>query len=287
MTRHAIYIPTKSREEFAAKCARSLSKLNTGIPIYVTTEEQHSEDLYEALAAESKRGGRMGVSVYDIPRNDIGLGATRQEILKHAKRHKLDSIAMIDDDQDMKGDIAGWLEVALREDVVGVGAWKGIYGLLDNKTELAEWVKAKKHPALFACSGGHGHQAFAFNVRNAFQVGGFDEWARWYEDGEMLFKTIKSGRPWWIYTGAVAGDFASQKFLREHKMGGMFAPGSCDMGEEAIYKIWQAKWPKYLSPGKKRLKLKLMYQDYCPEFAETWPPQNTRSSEAWDWCDTV
>jgi hypothetical protein len=285
MVKSAIYIPTKCRPAFAAKCARSIADLKTGLPIYLVTEKQHFSELESAIKSESISGGTLGAYILSLNGSNRGIGYARQAILEHADARNVHTIAMIDDDQDMRGDVGGWLQMARRSDVVGIGAWKGYYGLLWSNTAAYRNVKEDQDPGLYGCTGAQGHQAVAFNVANALKVGGYDPEVKWFEDGEMARQAIASGRPWWVYTGVQAGDFATQRYLRENDPGGHNSPGAND-GPLANHRRVQAKWPKYISAPPKRYSVqwRKMWRDYLPEFPlHNWPPMNTRSDSTWGW----
>lgn len=276
----AIYIPTKNREDFAVRCALSLVNLRLGLPIILVTEKQHMGPLKRAWTSELNF-----CTVVALNAKDKGIGYARHAILKNAHACGLKSIAMIDDDQDMRGDIKSWLRLAGRIDVVGIGAWKGYYGLLWSRTAIAENAKSRENPGLYGCAGAQGHQAIALNVENALRVGGYDPALRWGEDGDLARKGIACGYPWWVYTGAIAGDFATQRYLRANKVGGLQTPGALDSVVANHYRC-NDRFPNYVScpPARYAVKWKKMWGDKIPNWPmESWPPGNVRSDRPKDW----
>jgi hypothetical protein len=280
ITKSAIYIPTKNREAFAVKCATSLVRLDLGIPIILVTERQRAKALKMSWTEEMI----STCALMTMNAKDKGIGYARDYILKSAYRWGLWSIAMIDDDQEMKGDILGWLRAARRTDVVGIGAWKSYYGLLWSGTNVANNIKEKAPAGLYGCTGAQGHQAVALNTYNAMAVGGYDPALRWGEDGDLARKGIATGYPWWVYTGAIAGDFATQRFLRANKVGGLQTPGALD-NVEANHLKCHSRYPQYVSCPPKRysVKWKKMWADNLSWPMDNWPPGNTRSDRPYDW----
>lgn len=283
MRNYAIYIPTKNREEFAIRCAMTLVNMKLGLPIILVTERQHIGPLKRAWREEL----RADCHIELLSVKDRGIGYARHVIVRKAFSERFDTIAMIDDDQEMFGDISGWLKAANRPDVVGIGAWKGYYGLLWSKTAVAEGVKrlGLADAGLYGCAGAQGHQATVLNVNAALDVGNYDPNLRWGEDGDLARKGISYGYPWWVYTGVKAGDFATQRYLRANKIGGLQTPGALDSVIANHYRCHD-RFSRYVScpPARYAVKWKKMWGDYVRGWPmDSWPPGNVRSDRPKDW----
>jgi hypothetical protein len=270
----AIYIPTKNRPDVLKKVLPYWEEYN--IPIYLVTEGQYSYQMKD-----------LGHPVVLLRRPDKGLGYARKWILKHAEHQGFKSIVMSDDDHKPAGDVHAMIQFATRRDVVGVGMWKSIYGLLLGRETALYAAAKKKKQAAFLTTGSVGYGVFAVNVKNVAKVGGFDERMVWAEDVPVCrFGMAQLGIPWYIYTGAwVKGEIKSNS-------GGQF---SFDLQEirDTAQKIQQKQWPDYMtySPrperrvGHARNYRFAWKRFYCDTIGEKyWPPENVNATErAFGW----
>jgi hypothetical protein len=274
MSNSAVYIPTKQRTEFAIKAAVIL---DADIPVYIVSERQHQSDIIAAL----KKIPRAPVEPVFLKGRDRGVGYARNAVIQHADMYGYESIAMIDDDQLVSGDVSGWLEAATREDVTGIGAYKSIYGLLCGKTEI---TRSYREPGVWLTKGSVGHQAIAVNVANVLGLDNYDASLREFEDHEICRAAYEEyGAPWFIYTGVFSKDQITRK--NAHLVGGgIHSVGDkFDFYHEQSHRVVHERWPEYVSaPGSRyRCAWKRLVTDFTS--LEAWPLEDVRSEAPWDW----
>lgn len=286
MAESAIYICTKNRLAYVTKCLQQLdetlyeSRGGYGSPqvAYVVSETQYQADIKHLFAIWNS----FEVKPVWLKSQERGLGYARNRAVAHASSQGYKSIGMIDDDQLLKGDIAGWLAAAKRDDITSLGAYKRIYGLFFGASAM---VAHKDEPGVWLHKGNAGNMAVALNVANVIEIGNYGQDQRYMEDHELCRNNYaKRGCPWFIYTGVHAGDIGTMKETRA-QAGGMTA---ADRSLEARAKIQQMNhetWPEYVTapPKRYRCNWRKMIED-CTNIA-TWPLEDIRTDEPWDWQD--
>lgn len=279
MRETAIYIPTKNRPQFLVKCLANLEAeiAREDIPVHliVVSEARYKAEVKAALSTVRN----VGVWPVWLRQEDRGIGYARAAIVRHAARAGYVSAAMVDDDQLVRGNIGTWLELASREDVTGIGAWKSWYGRNFMGTELASGYGKPANPGLYLCK--FGFCSVAFNVANVMECGNYRPELRSFEDTDMIMKSVATLRlPWYVYNGTFAGDVTIQKEQRADGTSTFNPQSRAEAGE-----LMRKFWPGYTSaPGKKlAILFKRLVADYMPELWERWPMENIRTDEAWDW----
>lgn len=269
----ALYIPTNRPGMILGavrEAQRTIASCSYTLPIYVVIESQHRSEVAKWL-----RG--TGVRPLMLPRDDMGIGYSRHRAVSHASRAGYDTIIMLDDDEKIKGNIPQWLRVASRDDVVGVGSYRSIYGLLYKDTLMAQAAKAKQDMT-FLHRGSAGYQSFALNVANAMEAGNFNMSLRSYEDHELCRQGMaRLGLPWYIYTG-VRGD---DRVPRSQQRGHLGEPGSPARAQG--HQVVSQLWPEFISAPPKRhmcrwSKLIHMYLD-----VKSYPLEDISTSSPYDW----
>lgn len=274
----AVYIPTRGRPECALKAAVSASSY--GLPVYIVTERENSHE-YRGIKWPSNTGGLT------TPNHKTGgIGYVRAWIMNHAAEYGYKVAIQIDDDQVIRGDVAGLAKLAEREDVMGIGTWKSVYGLMFQGTRMA--VNAREHhiqePGLFLHRGSLGYQVMALNVANVMKAGNFDKTLRAFEDVELCRAGMNSlFLPWMIYTGAQGVNQMSTKDIRAIYGGGC---GDDEDVRRYLHGILHTRWPTYVSSpltSRYRMSWKKMFRECV--LPSTWPPEDVQTFEAFDWLD--
>lgn len=267
----ALYIPTnRPHMILGAVIQAQLATVVFDYPIHVVFEPQYYRDIAREL-----RG--TGVRPLVLPRNDMGIGYSRHHAVSHASRKGYDTIIMLDDDEKIKGRIPDWLRIASRQDVVGVGSYRSIYGLLYKDTLMAQAAKVKQDMT-FLHRGSAGYQSFALNVANAMEAGNFNMSLRSYEDHELCRQGMaRLGLPWYIYTG-VRGD---DRVPRSQQSGHLGEPGSPARAQG--HQVVSQLWPEFISAPPKRhmcrwSKLIHMYLD-----VKSYPLEDISTNRPYDW----
>jgi hypothetical protein len=243
------------------------------IPIHVVAEKTERRETELAIRS-------LPVTPVFLAQTEQGIGYARNAIVRDAKWRGYKSIAMIDDDQIVKGNLIGLLRTAARHDVTGVGAWKRLYGLYFRGTDLAAH---HDETGVWLHSGSLGYQCFALNVKNALTVGNFDNKLRRMDDVELARRSYRVlSIPWFIYTGAEATDLL--RLNPGDNMGGI-QPEDRAAGILKDHKRAFAAWPGFVSepPAKYRCFWKKLAQAYVD--INSWPLENIRTYEEWDWLD--
>src|SRR3990170_5198777 len=238
---HAIYIPTRKREHLLPKVIAPF--LPYQLPIFIVTDKQFVRDVKDAL-------GVSPVEILSVAKQNRGIGYARAFIAEHAEEEAWSSYIMCDDDNTLirETDLLGMLQFAIREDVLGVGAWKGTYSLFTGDSRMTRAAKRKREQA-FLKAGGYGHMIFALNG-DAMASGefSFDPRLNAYEDDELERQGIAQGIPWYIYTACQA-----------RYLGPRYAPGGLSSHrksratmEKEAHEIIYKRWPEFISqPGKR------------------------------------
>jgi hypothetical protein len=269
------YIPTRGsgRIPNATKLAKSILAAEPKMLVYIV-----SETLVKIPGTETLRLKRAGVS---------RIGEIRALILEHAASSGYRTAFMCDDDQTVTGDLAGMLWQATRRDVVGIAAWKSIYGLWYGGTAMAGSMKLPPEHRIgeLWLNRGNAHQATAFNVVNAISVGNFDKTLRACEDGELARRAVSLGFPWMMYTGVTASGQASAAVVRATSQGGI-SDGDQPYYDRLIAESQAAcaeRWPGYVSepPRKYRCNWRALSRDFLPSVE--WPVENRATSKSFDW----
>ena len=274
----AIYFPTKGRPELVRRAIGRVRQHNASrYPVYAVTERDAGLGLRDITD--------MGAIPLWLPRKGRGIGYARQAIVEHAAVSGFLSLAMIDDDQLVSGNIEQWLAAARRPDVVGVGAFKSYYGLLYRGTQM---VITYRRPNLWLHKGSAGYQAFALNVATTVALGGFDPRLRCFEDTELARKGIyQRGIPWFIYTGVLTADQKSRAAMRELGSSSARLADGVDPAIRLSHEIVHDRWPGYVSPPDRRFRCswKQMIQNYTT--ITPWPLENIVTRRPWDWTGHV
>lgn len=264
-----VYIPTRQRPQLLSRAIATWKPY--GYPIVVVTDN-------------SREVPRSDVMTISPSKKKAGVGYARQLMLADAKKRKESVIIMADDDHIPRGDIEGMVEFASRSDVLGVGAWKNIFGSFMRGTVLGQ-VGARGEDRAFLTTGSMGYNVWALNVKNAVAAGGFDGRLRFAEDAELVRQGIvKLGLPWYIFTGARAQEMMSSKRLRAERIGGVATLESTrEKVVNQAHAIIHQTWPDYVSPPGKpyRCAWKRMYTDHVK--VDGWPLENIETKQEWDW----
>ena len=196
-----IYIPTRgSVKRFKLLSKAILSIQPYGLPIYLILHKK--SDLGEL-------GGVQGTETIFANHNQP-MGTIRNIAIHDAAKRGYRSILLMDDDHSIRkgSDILGMLKFAERKDVVGVGAWKSIYGMfyvdkrggLDRPTKLKIAAEKFKRQAFLTVSG-NCFGVFALNIKDPLD---FNPALNVLEDAELEMRTVGLGIPWYIYGGVHA-----------------------------------------------------------------------------------
>jgi hypothetical protein len=249
---------------------KALYDAGAALPIFVMAEPRYVDDVRAALKPTIATTVRL--------RDDSrGIGYSRYHAVKHAASQAFDSIAMVDDDEKIRGNVREWLELAEEDDVVGVGSFRSIYGLLYKDTDMVAAAR-KKQEHLFLHKGSAGYQSFALNVRNTLRAGNFDPGLRAFEDHELCRQGMRNlGLPWYIYTGVNGEDLVP----RTQQTGERISQRG-DGYHQAHGIVWN-RWPGYISrPGKRYScqwkKLVERYVHPC-----YWPLEDILTLNPFDW----
>jgi hypothetical protein len=274
----AVYIPTRRRIPYLLRAVEAARKAlgESETPIIIAADNQEIAGIWKALEKSNWTGE---VQTLAVKPNNKGIGYARKAIMKDAENAEFETIAMIDDDQIVRGDLPGLLRIAARADVTGVGAYEGIHGLFSRGTEM---VKNHKEPGTWLHSGSLGYHTWALNVDNVQNVcGGFDPKLRFAEDVELARESYRCrGVPWMIYTGATTSS------MLKHNPGPEFggvAEKDRTEGFAEMHRIVYPRWPDFVSapPAKYRCSWKKLAETYLATSA--WPLENIRTEIAYDW----
>jgi len=256
-----------------------------GLPIYVVSESQHRKET-EPVVEE------YGASGLWLRASNRGLGYSMNVLDDHAKEQKLQVYVKTDDDHSAEGNLDYFLEMAVRRDVLGVGAAKRIYGLYMRGTKLGDAIM-KNRTGLFLHTGSVGYGTFAVNVFNSKRVGGFDPRIAFGEDSDFARRGIGwLGIPWYIYTGFKATPMALAHTLQGEGGGGHASLGNRNETMLRSWKVMFKEWPEYMTDPdgvtieddvrrKFRVKWRKMFDQFVD--IESWPPENIQTREPWDW----
>lgn len=233
----AIYIPTRARWFILPRVVPAYQSF--GLPVYLVYEP------WETKAAEYARD-KFGCQTLRLRQEDKGVAYARQAALMDAKRRGYVSILMSDDDHQVtrKSDVRGMLELAAREDMFGIGAWKGSYDMFKShpvtKVPSKAVIAAKKYgPGAYISRDGAAHQVMALNIDNVLKVGGFDTTLSNFEDDELQRLGIYAlGLPWCLYPSVHC-----TSLLKRHAPGGM---ASIKNTKAAAWAEIRQRWPGYI-----------------------------------------
>lgn len=192
----AVYIHTRDRLAFLE---RSLPKWaavmdDSDIPLYLVVEpnevKKHTRFLKDMGLLTSV------TDILSLPRKNMGMGWSRQVAFEHARDEGYDSFITTDDDMFPRESPEEFLENATRDDVLGVGCWFSIYGLL-MKGKAEEWT------GLQPVYNGQGKRCMAINTDNmaSLSTEGFPTYFKGYDDHELQRLGIADlGLHWWVDT---------------------------------------------------------------------------------------
>lgn len=256
-----IYIPTLGRmNNLKAIMPRWLE---SEIPIRIVVREDQYKD-HMNLCREM--GWRiLDVDVVRLPRGTFGYGATRNFIVRHARKMGDKSIIISDDDMRPRSgtDMGLLLDEADKPRVLGVGAVRSLH---DRFTGGA----ISRQSGVILCPGGWGFQTFAVNVGLVLAVGNFDPLLHTHgDDGELARNGIAHGIPWLVHTDVwvepigvryAAGGISSLYPDREARA----------KAERENMAIIYERWPKYANHPDKRFRMawQKMLTDYIPDWRE-------------------
>lgn len=271
--RSAIYIPTNRPPLILGavlEAQRALNSCSYAVPIHVVFEPQ-----YYGEVARELRG--TGARPLVLPRDDMGIGYSRNQAVTNAERKGYETIIMMDDDKKFSGNIPEWLGIARRKDIVVVGSFQTIYGLWYPDTLMVQAAKARQS-LTFLHGGSAGNQVFALNVANTMALGNFNASLRAFEDQELCRQAMKQfGLPWYIHTGILAADRVPRS--QQYKMIGNTDSPSRIAGHEAVAQLW----PEFISQPPKRhvCRWKKLAQTYLD--VRSYPLEDISTSRPYDW----
>lgn len=274
---NAVFIPTRMRTKLLLRCIKNWER-DDRFSLFAVTDKQFFSPVHEMLWETSAK-------VMTLKKNDRGIGYARNQILHMAEAMGLKSFLMCDDDaypmaapEDNMESMYEMLRFARRRDVVGIGAWQAIYGMMLGNTALSTAADRaagrKAEHAAFLTRGSVGTQLVAINTKNALGIGGYDPHLGVGEDQELIRRGIANGFPWYIYASANAN--TENRFTE----GGISSlPKSVEEIATKSHRITKAKWPEYtrISEDGTRVfvRWKKMYDNFIPGLE--WPLENTRA----------
>lgn len=156
-----IFFPSRDRVEVLRKTLPSWLDAGAeryGITILVEAKERYAY-------AEMARSLSPDIKVQSLKKR-TGVAQSRQLAFKTAYRAGLRSFLISDDDVRMKDDPGELLRQARRKNVLGVGAYFSIYGLVYGIQPYTGTWMLKNSWMGYAC--------YALNVRNMRKIGGYD-----------------------------------------------------------------------------------------------------------------
>jgi hypothetical protein len=273
MRNAAIYIPS-NRPDMMSGAVEAVQKAQAAcsltLPVYVTVEPKQVKE-----ATRNLHGS--GARISHLSRDRMGIGYARNRIVQHAARTGYEVILLIDDDEKIRGNLPRMLQLARRSDVLGIGSYRSIYGLLYKDTIMAQAAKANES-MLFLHKGSAGYQSFALNVSNALIAGNFNPKLQAYEDHELCRRgMVELHLPWYIYTG-VRGD---DRVPRAQQSGHLSEPGNPARAE--AHAIVARLWPNYISAPPKRhmCQWKKLVQQFVG--ARSYPLEDISTTIRYDW----
>lgn len=190
----AVYIHTRDRLQFLRK---SLPKWcdaleDSDVPLYLVVEPNEVKK-HERFLREQEIKGVM--DILPLPSKNMGMGWSRQVAFEHAVHWEHDSFITTDDDMFPRQEPDEFLENATRDDVLGVGCWFSIYGLLMKQHE--------PNSGLQPVYNGQGKRCMAINTENMsrLRTEGFPTYFKGYDDHELQRLGIADlGLHWWVDT---------------------------------------------------------------------------------------
>lgn len=190
----AVYIHTRDRLQFLEKSLPKWATVldETAIGLYLVVEpnevKKHARFLKEHGLLNNVN------DIIPLPKRNMGMGWSRQVAYEHANEMGLRSFITTDDDMYPRESPELFLESATRVDVLGVGCWFSIYGLL---------TPHEQGTGLQPIYNGQGKRCMAINTDNmsALSTAGFPTYFKGYDDHELQRLGIQDlGLHWWVDT---------------------------------------------------------------------------------------
>jgi hypothetical protein len=210
----------------------------TDIPLYLVVEP--NEVLKHTRFLKEQGLLNNVTDILKLPKKNMGMGWSRQIAFEHAREQGYASFITTDDDMFPRESPAAFLDNATRPDVLGVGCWFSIYGLLMSQHEA--WS------GLQPVYNGQGKRCMAINTENMSQLSteGFPTYFKGYDDHELQRLGIADlGLHWWVDT-----DFHCVSTAAIGDPGGMCSlPGYAKVvnRKHTAHKLTHERWPGFVS----------------------------------------
>jgi hypothetical protein len=177
--------------------------------------------------------------IISLPRRNMGMGWSRQYAFKHAQDQGYESFITTDDDMYPRESPQDFLGNATRDDVLGVGCWFSIYGLL---------MSHDPNTGLQPVYNGQGKRCMAINTENMADLSteGFPTYFKGYDDHELQRLGIQDlGLHWWVDT-----DYHCVSTAKIGDPGGMTSlPGYARVVDRkhTAHKLTHERYPDFVS----------------------------------------
>lgn len=241
----AVYVHTRDRLQFLEKSlpkwAKVLDEGDDNIGLYLVVEPNERKKHATFL----KEQGLLNHvnDILTLPKKNMGMGWSRQIAFEHARDLGLESFITTDDDMSPRTNPAPFLRNATREDVLGVGCWFSIYGLL---------MSHDPDTGLQPVMNGQGKRCMAINTENMANLSteGFPTYFKGYDDHELQRLGIADlGLHWWVDT-----DYHCSSNAKIGDPGGMTSlPGYARVVDRkhTAHVLTHQRWPGFVSNPEK------------------------------------
>lgn len=240
---HGVYVHTRDRLQFLEKSLPKWAKVledEPDIGLYLVVEPNEVKKHERFLRDE----GITGVmDIIPLPKKNMGMGWSRQIAYEHARHWDYASFITTDDDMFPRESPAGFLSTAMDDDVLGVGCWFSIYGLL-----MQHEPNTGVHPVY----NGQGKRCMAINTDNMSRLStkGFPTYFKGYDDHELQRLGIADlGLHWWVDT-----DYPCVSVAKIGDPGGMCSlPGYARVidRKHTAHVLTHERWPGFVSNPEK------------------------------------
>ncbi len=209
------------------------------IPVYLVVEPNEVNKHKKFLRDE----GLTVTDILKLPKRNMGMGWSRQIAFEHA-RERYESFITTDDDMFPRISPEQFLKNAVDDEVLGVGCWFSIYGLLMSQHEEGTGLQPVYN--------GQGKRCMAINTANMEELStvGFPTYFKGYDDHELQRLGIADlGLHWWVDT-----DFPCVSTAAIGDPGGMCSlPGYSKVVDRkhTAHKLTRERWPEFVSDPEK------------------------------------
>lgn len=239
----AVYIHTRDRLQFLERSLPKWAQVmeDSNIPMFLIVEP--NEQLKHRRFLEDMDLLDFFETI-GLPKRNMGMGWSRQIAFEHARDSGYDSFITTDDDMYPRESPEEFLDNATRDDVLGVGCWFSIYGLLMSQHE--------PNTGLQPVYNGQGKRCMAINTQNMskLRTKGFPTYFKGYDDHELQRLGIADlGLHWWVDT-----DYPCVSIAAIGDPGGMTSlPGYARVVDRkhTAHKLTHRYWPGFVSDPSK------------------------------------